>query len=457
MPSDKTQVVHGQWSNRLAYVLAATGAAVGLGNIWKFPYIMGENGGGAFVLVYLACIALIGIPVMIAEVYIGKKARVSPLRAVVKVAADNKASPLWQVFGGMGVAAGYLILSFYAVVAGWALAYVFKSAGGGFTDASPAYLKDTFDLFVSSPVQLLSWTSIILIVTVVVVAKGVQKGLEKATRFMMPGMLLLMLIIVGYSAVYGDFSAALNFMFAPDFSKLTVNSVLTALGHSFFTLSLASGIMLMYGAYLPAQTSIVKSSIWIAVADTSVALLAGLAIFPIVFAFQLEPDAGPSLIFQTLPLAFGQMPGGRVLGSLFFIMLVFAAFTSAIALIESSVAWLIEAKGYSRLQAAIAAGFGLWLLSLLTIFSFAGHSWTQITVFGQQHTLFELIDNLTANVMLPLGGLLIALFVGWKVAPKRLNSELNLKEGFFPIFRIILQIFCPITILVIFLNLIGLF
>ncbi|WP_017445984.1 sodium-dependent transporter [Gayadomonas joobiniege] len=455
MSCKPSQVVHGQWSNRLTYVLAATGAAVGLGNIWKFPYIMGENGGGAFVLVYLACIAIIGVPVMIAEVYLGKQGRQSPMRSVARVVQENKSAPAWRFVGAMGVIAGYLILSFYAVVAGWALAYVFKAAGGGFAGASPAYLQDTFELFVSSPVQLLSWTSIVLIVTVVVVAKGVQNGLEKATRFMMPGMLVLLLFIVGYSAVYGDFTAAFNFMFAADFDKLTTESVLTALGHSFFSLSLASGIMIMYGAYLPKNTSIIKSSIWIAIADTCVALLAGLAIFPIVFAFQLEPGAGPGLIFQTLPLAFGQMPGGRLLGSLFFIMLVFAAFTSAIALIESSVAWLIESKGFSRVQAAIAAGFGLWLLSLLSIFSFVGHDWTRLALFGTSHSLFEWIDSLTANVMLPLGGFFISLFVGWKVAADRLNGELNINTKQLTVLRVLLQFICPLIILLVFLNLIG--
>ncbi|MER2492575.1 sodium-dependent transporter [Catenovulum sediminis] len=456
MSANHKDIVHGQWSNRFAYILAATGAAVGLGNIWKFPYIMGENGGGAFVLVYLLCIAIIGIPVMIAEVYVGKKGRQSPMRAVAKVAKENNAHPLWQSFGAMGVLAGYLILSFYAVIAGWAFAYVFKAAGGSFVDASPEYLSDTFALFLTSPVQLICWTSVILLITVIVVAKGLQNGLEKATRFMMPGMLFLLLVIVVYSGFYGEFAHTVEFMFAPDFSKLTINSVLTALGHSFFTLSLASGVMLMYGAYLPEQTSIVKTSIWIAIADTLVALLAGLAIFPIVFANQLEPSAGPGLIFQTLPLAFGQMPAGRVIGTLFFVMLVFAAFTSAIALIESSVAWLVERRGYKRPQAAVLAGFGLWSLSLLTVFSFTGESWALVSFMGEGKTLFDLLDYLTANIMLPIGGLLIALFAGWKVHSNSFETELALAPVTYAVLRVLLKFVTPLIIILVFVNLIGL-
>ncbi|EWH09988.1 sodium:neurotransmitter symporter [Catenovulum agarivorans DS-2] len=453
--SDKQQSIHSQWSNKLTYILAATGAAVGLGNIWKFPYIMGENGGGAFVLVYLACIALVGIPIMIAEVYLGKKGRLSPMRSVAKVAQQNKASPLWQLAGGMGVLAGYLILSFYAVVAGWACAYIFKAVKGEFAGQDSQALQQTFANFISEPSSLLIWTSCILALTVFVVARGLQAGLEKATRFMMPAMLLLLIIIVAYSSLYGDMAATISFMFAPDFSKLTVESVLTALGHSFFSLSLASGIMIMYGAYLPEKTSIVKTSLWIACADTLVALLAGLAIFPIVFANGLEPGAGPGLIFVTLPLAFGQMPAGQLIGSVFFIMLVFAAFTSAIALIESSVAWLVEKCGFRRVQAAIVAGIGLWVLSLLSVYSFAPDTWATTDLFGESKSYFDVLDYFTSNILLPLGGLFIALFVGWKVNKSELASELNISQAIFQLLVLLLKVVTPIFIIAVFLNLIG--
>lgn len=450
--TDKT---HAQWSNRFAYILAATGAAVGLGNIWKFPYIMGENGGGAFVLVYLFCIAIVGIPVMIAEVYLGKTGRQSPMRALGQVAAKYAAAPAWKYAGGMGVLAGYLILSFYAVIAGWACAYVIETAQGQFINATPAEVKSSFDSLTSSAPKLIAWTSFMLLVTVAVVAKGLQKGLERCVRYMMPAMFLLLLIIAGYSASYGEFAQTLQFMFAPDFSKLTIDAVLEALGHSFFTLSLASGVMIMYGAYLPNNTSIVKTSMWIALADTMVALIAGIAIFPIVFANGLEPSAGPGLIFQTLPLAFGHMPAGQFIGSLFFIMLVFAAFTSAIALIESSVAWLVEKKGFSRITSAALSGFGLWLLSLLSVFSFTGASWAELHWFESSMNFFEIIDYLTAKIMLPLGGFFIALFVGWCVKKQDLAMELKLSSLMFLICSNLLKFISPLIILIVFLNLIG--
>ncbi len=448
---------HAQWSNRFAYILAATGAAVGLGNIWKFPYIMGENGGGAFVLVYLFCIAIVGIPVMIAEVYLGKSGRLSPMRAVAEVAKRYSASKAWKFAGAMGVVAGYLILSFYAVIAGWACAYILETAGGQFEQASAEQIKLSFNQLISSPASLIGWTSFMLIITAAVVAKGLQDGLEKCVRYMMPAMFVLLLVIAGYSASYGDFSQAVSFMFAPDFSKLTIHSVLEALGHSFFTLSLASGVMIMYGAYLPDNTSIVKTSIWIAIADTMVALLAGLAIFPIVFGNGLEPSAGPGLIFETLPLAFGQMPGGQFIGTVFFVMLVFAAFTSAIALIESSVAWLIEKKGFSRVAAAAFSGAGLWLLSLLTIFSFTGADWATVNVFSVDTNFFGVLDTLTSNVLLPLGGLLIAIFVGWVVKQEDLADELKLSSATFSTCVVLLKYVTPLIVFIVFLYLTGIF
>ncbi|KMT66368.1 sodium-dependent transporter [Catenovulum maritimum] len=446
---------HQLWSSRFAYILAATGAAVGLGNIWKFPYIMGENGGGAFVLVYLLCIVLIGIPVMIAEVYIGKRGRKSPLRAVAEVARQSNARPFWQVVGGLGVVAGFLILSFYAVIAGWASAYVFKSAAGTFNAAEPEFLSEIFNDLVSSPKQLILWTSAVLVATTITVANGLQKGLEKAISVMMPVMLTLLVIIAIYAAILGDFSSAFHFMFSPDFSKLTIESVLVALGHAFFSLSLASGIMIMYGAYLPKNTSIVKTSIWIAIADTLVALLAGITIFPIVFANNLEPGAGPGLIFQTLPLAFGQMPGGQLFGTLFFVMLVFAAFTSAIALIESSVAWLVEKMGFNRPLAAVCCGCLLWCLSLLTIYSFAGAQWAQLNLFGLEKSLFDWLDYLTANLMLPIGGLLICIFAAWVVKAEAFKSELKVSDKVFSIIQFLLRWLAPAMIIIVFLNLID--
>ncbi|EKE72188.1 sodium-dependent transporter [Gallaecimonas xiamenensis] len=443
-----------RWSNRFAYILAATGAAVGLGNIWKFPYIMGENGGGAFVLVYLLCIVFIGVPVMMAEVAIGKQGRHTPGHSVSDVAKASGKPAWWGFVGWMGVISGYLILSFYVVIAGWALAYIFKAGAGQFGSGDPKAVANLFAGLTGNGWALLGWTSTVILATVLVIGKGVKAGLERAVSALMPLLFVILLILAGYAASEGDFGAAFHFMFDPDFSKLSINGVVVALGHSFFTLSLASGIMIMYGAYLPEGVSIAKSSLWIAFFDTLVALIAGLAIYPIVFANGLEPGAGPGLIFQTLPIAFGQMPGGRIVGTLFFIMLVFAAFTSALALIESSVAWLVEKRGFSRWGAAFAAGFGIWLLSLGTIASVAELPISQFAMPWGKSDFFTMLDYFTANIALPIGGLLIALFTGW-VANKGLMAELIDAKAVFRLWHPVIKFLAPLAILLVFLQLTG--
>tara|TARA_R110001583_G_scaffold767_1_gene7095 strand:- start:6616 stop:7998 length:1383 start_codon:yes stop_codon:yes gene_type:complete len=454
--------VSNRWSSRYAYILAATGAAVGLGNIWKFPYIMGENGGGAFVFVYLLCIFLIGIPVMMAEVVIGKRGRSTPANAIAHVATESGHSPHWSIIGTIGVLAGFLILSFYAVIAGWAAAYVFFAGSGEFSAAAANPATNTevigalFTDLITSVSQLLIWSTMIIVATIYVISKGVKNGLETAITYLMPSLLLLLVGIMIYSAIVGDFAAAFDFMFHVDFSQLTIEGALVALGHAFFTLSLAMGIMMIYGAYLPKGVSIVKTSITIAIADTVVALIAGLAIYPIVFANGLEPSAGPGLLFQSIPIAFGSMPFGDVVGTLFFIMIVFAAFTSAIALLESPTAYLVERQGMSRTKAAITAGVAVWVLSLCTIYSFAGAEWTKLS-FGMGGDIFEFLDYITANILLPLGGICISIFAGWFIKPEVLKEEFNMSAMSFSIVQILLRFVAPIGILLVFINAIGLF
>jgi len=455
--------VSNRWSNKYAYILAATGAAVGLGNLWKFPYIMGENGGGAFVLVYLLCILFIGIPVMMAEVAIGKRGRSTAANAAAKVAKESGRSQHWSIIGSMGVLAGFLILSFYAVIAGWAVAYVFYAASGEFSAAAAdpatnaATIGALFGNLVSSVEQLLVWSSLIVVAVVYVLSKGVKDGLENAVTYLMPAMFVLLVGIMLYSAVVGDFAAAFSFMFNIDFSKLSIEGVLVALGHAFFTLSLASGIMMVYGAYLPKDVSIAKTSIMIAVADTLVALIAGLAIYPIVFAHGLEPSAGPGLLFQSLPIAFGSMPMGDIVGALFFVMVVFAAFSSAIALLEPAAAYLVERQKMGRAKASMIAGAGIWLLSLLTIFSLSGAEWTLLPFMGEGKSIFDGLDYLTANILLPLGGLLISVFVGWFMKEEFVKEEFNLSPCQFKVMMVLLRYVAPIAITLVFINAIGLF
>ncbi|WP_354623398.1 sodium-dependent transporter [Psychromonas sp. MME2] len=452
--------VSNRWSSRYAYILAATGAAVGLGNLWKFPYIMGENGGGAFVLVYLLCILFIGIPVMMAEVAIGKRGRSTPANAAAMVSVESGHSSHWSVIGSMGVLAGFLILSFYVVIAGWAAAYVLYAGTGEFSAAaanSTTHAEAIGTLFgnlVSSIPQLLIWTTLTVVAVVYVISKGVKDGLETAVTYLMPALLVLLICIMCYSAIVGDFASAFAFMFDVDFSKLTIKGVLVALGHAFFTLSLASGIMMVYGAYLPEGVSIAKTSIMIAIADTVVALIAGLAIYPIVFAHGLEPSAGGSIV-QSLPIAFGSMPMGDFVGTLFFIMVVFAAFTSAIALLESAAAYLVERQGLTRVKAAIIAGSGIWLLSLGTIGSLAGSEWAQINFGFMGGNIFDALDYLTANILLPLGGLLISVFAGWIIKTEVVKSEFSLAPWQFSLVMVLLRFVAPLGILFVFANSVG--
>jgi NSS family neurotransmitter:Na+ symporter len=448
--SDSRGSIHGQWSSRWAFFLAATGSAVGLGNIWKFPYITGENGGGAFVLVYLICIAIIGIPIMMAEIMIGRRGRRSPINTMRILARQGRHNPRWQYLGWGGVVAGFLIISYYSVIAGWAMAYVFRAAGSAFDGATADGVASIFSALVSDPERLLAWHTIFMAMTIIVVSRGVASGLEKAVRYLMPALFILLVLLLGYSMTTGAFMQGFAFMFNPNFSALTGQGVLIAMGHAFFTLSLGMGAIMVYGSYLSSDTSIAKVSIAIALADTAVALIAGLAIFPLVFANHLEPSSGPGLIFQTLPLAFGHMPGGALFGTLFFILLVFAAWTSAISLIEPAVTWLVETLHMPRLKATVYSGLAAWLLGMGTIFSF--NIWSKATINGK--TFFELLDYLTANIMLPLGGLAISLFAGWIMVRGSVRDELKIQHPrMFQIWYTLVRYVTPVAVIIVFFSL----
>ncbi|GBE07253.1 sodium:neurotransmitter symporter family protein [bacterium BMS3Abin11] len=456
MSEVKNVSIHGQWSSRWAFILAATGSAVGLGNIWKFPYITGEYGGGAFVLVYLVSVALIGIPIMMAEVMLGRRGRQSPINTMRSLAKEEGRHGIWSWIGWMGVLAGFLILSYYSVIAGWALAYVFRTGSGAIQAVGSAGIKKIFTELVSDPEKLLAWHTIFMVMTMVVVARGVKNGLEMAVRYLMPALLILLLILVGYAMNTGHFYEAVDFLFKPDFSKLTGGAILTAMGHAFFTLSLGMGAIMIYGSYLPDNASIARTSIIISIADTAVALLAGLAIFPIVFSFpELTPGAGPGLIFQTLPMAFSQMPGGQIFGALFFVLIVIAAWTSSISLIEPAVAWLIENRGMSRVMAAVWCGVATWLVGIATVLSFSKWAFDFNFLGTVKHNgVFDILDILTANIMLPAGGFFIAIFAGWMMSEKHSREELALGRSYI-LWQFLIKYIAPALVLVVILNLFG--
>jgi NSS family neurotransmitter:Na+ symporter len=448
-----TKSIHGEWSSRFAYILAATGSAVGLGNIWKFPYITGENGGGAFVLVYLGCVLAIGIPIMMAETMMGRRGRQSPINTLSTLSEEANASRHWHYLGWMGVVAGILILSYYSVIAGWAIAYVFKAILGGFS-ADAALVKASFDELIASPVQLVAWHSLFMVTTMVVVMQGVKGGLEKAVQLLMPTLLMLLLLLVAYAMTTGEYYfKGLNFLFSPDFSEIDSDAVLTAMGHAFFTLGLGMGAIMVYGSYLPSGVSIAKTTLYIAGADTIVALLAGIAIFPLVFANGLEPGSGPGLIFQTLPIAFGNMTGGWLFGVLFFVLLVFAALTSSISLVEPIVAWLVENKGFSRVKACVMSGVAIWALGVSVALSF--NVWSGFKIFDK--TIFDFLDYLTANLMLPIGGFCIAIFAGWVMQQEHVKDELDLTEQQYKIWKFLVSYVAPVSVFIVFLHVLGLF
>jgi NSS family neurotransmitter:Na+ symporter len=443
------QSIHGIWTKRWTFILAATGSAVGLGNIWKFPYMAGENGGGAFVLIYLMFIFAIGIPVMLAEILLGRRGRASPINSMHKLADEARATPFWGGIGWLGALAGLFILSFYSVVAGWAVSYVYLMVTGTFEGQSAEAISGVFGDLVSDPKRLLDWHTLFLAMTIVVVANGIHKGLEMAVQWLMPLLFVMLLILFGYATTQDSFADSVSFMFKVDFSKLTEESILSALGHSFFTLSLGMGAIMAYGAYMSRQQNLASTVVTIGLLDTLIALLAGIVIFTIVFNNGLEPGAGPSLMFQTLPIAFSKMPGGIVLGTIFFILVVAAAWSSAISLAEPAVAWAVESTGISRLQAALIVGVLAWLLGAACALSL--NVWGDVRIFD--NNIFDFFDKLTTNIMLPLGGLLICVFVAWVMDRAIVRAEVDIDHPtIYKAWFFLVRFVSPVGVAVVMIN-----
>ena len=443
---------HGEWSSRTAFILAATGSAVGLGNIWKFPYITGENGGGAFVLIYILCVMFIGIPIMLAEVYLGKRGRLNPIASIKYISEKENRSKNWKIIGLIGILAGILILSYYSVIAGWTMAYATRAAFGVINNIDAVGATSMFNDFVSDPERLLAWHTIFSIMTAIVVSKGVKSGLESAVIRLMPALLVLLLALVIFSAIEGDFLNGMKFMLYPDFSQVTWKTILIAMGQAFFSLSLGMGALMVYGSYLSKEISIPQTCVIVASLDTLVALLAGLAIFPIVISSGLEMTQGPGLIFQTLTVAFGAMPGGQLFGTLFFILLIFAAWTSSISLIEPMIIWMIEKYNLTRIQAATISSGLAWLLGIGTIISFNVGS--EIKIFDMN--IFQTLDYLTSNILLPLGGIMITIYVGWFISKESIDKELNIKSSILRfIWYLSARFVAPIAVVLVMLNALG--
>lgn len=442
---------HVIWGQRGSFILAATGSAVGLGNIWKFPYITGENGGGAFVLMYLGCILLIGIPIMMAEILMGRRARANPILATAELCETAGASKGWTVIGWMGALAGLVILSFYTVIAGWTLEYVENAVSGKFVGLDGESSQQLFSGLLSDKGQLLQWHTAFTLMTVAILALGVTRGLESAVRIMMPALFVLLLILLGYAALEGEFATSLRFMFSFNPEDLSWEAALVAMGHSFFTLSLGMGAIMAYGAYMPSNQSVGQTVMLVALLDTLVALVAGVAIFAFVFATPgISPGAGPGLMFVTLPVAFGNMGAGVVIGCIFFVMVMLAAWTSTISLLEPGVAYLNERFGLHRVIASLLLGAIAWVMGLGSVLSFNDWADRQF-LWGKNY--FDSMDFLATNIMLPLGGMLIALFVGWKLRDEHLLHELKFESArLLRWWRPILKYVSPIAVLIVLVN-----
>ena len=450
-------ITHEHWSSRTGFLLAAIGAAVGLGNIWRFPYVLGTNGGAAFVLVYLLSIFLVAMPIMMGEMILGRQGRMSAPGTLKKMALDMRASPNWKWLGWMGIVVLFLVLSFFSVIGGWSMAYIFKTASGQFAGMSPEDVGNSFALFLDSPGTLIFWHAVFMAMTIFIVSRGVKAGIEKAVTIMMPALFIMLIGLVIYGVVAGDFMQAVSFLFRPDFSKLTPEVTLNAMGQALFSVNVGVGALLTYSAYLPEEVDLVKSSVVITIGDTLVALLAGLMIFPIVFAYGLDPAEGPGLIFVTLSAAFGSMPGGAAIGTVFFVLVFFAALTSALSMLEVQICRLEENEGASRAKMSVVLGAAIFLFGILTALSFNVMADVRpLSVFAMfaERNIFEIIVYIAANVLMPIGALLYAVFVGWWLSKEMTMNALGLADGIgYRSWRFLVRYVAPIVIAAIFIAL----
>ena len=435
------------WKGNSTFILAAAGSAVGLGNIWKFPYMVGSNGGSAFVIIYLLCILAIGLPVMASEVLIGKYGRKSPINSLKALAKENAINENWKYLGILGALAGILILSYYSVFAGMALSYIFNFFPSGLENPSE-YSARYFSELSSSHWILIFWHSTFLMITCWIVAMGVVKGIGRSVSILMPFLFLFIILISFYSSYIGNFNETIFFLFKPDFSSITPEVVISAMGQAFFSLSIGMGAIMAYGAYMPERQVIGKTVLTIIILDTLVALCAGIAIFPIVFSnTSLEVSAGPGLIFETLPVAFYSLPFGNLFSIIFFTLISIAALSSSISLLEPFTAWMEEKLKMHRRTIVVCLGFLVWFLGMGSIFSF--NVWSDLKFLGLN--FLELMDYLTNNIMLPVGGFFISIFVGWVLPNSLVQKYVKLNDQLFKIFIFFLKYVSTGAIALIFL------
>ena len=450
------QFEHETWSSQSAFLLAAIGGAVGLGNLWRFPFLAGQNGGGAFVLIYIGFVVLLCLPLVIAELAMGRRGQGSAIATMRNLTAEAGASPLWQIIGWISVILPLVALGYYSVVAGWSIDYVGKAVMNSFENISGDKSDAMFTELEGSPVRVLIFHAMFIALAVVVVARGLGKGIEVLMKYMMPSLFVLLVVLALNSIFRLDIGAGLSFLFTPDFSKITMKVVLLALGQAFFSIAVGVGMLLTYGAYLPKDVSLTRAAIWIISADTLVAILAGIVIFPIVFSNGLDPASGPKLIFVTLPVAFGNMPGGYLIGLFFFVMLFFAAFSTVIAMLEPAVSWLEEYKGMSRAKVTFgAAAFG-WFIGIFAALGF--NVLADVRLLGSfklmaDKNIFEVIDFFVATLGIPFNAAILSLFAGWIMSRSALMEEMQVSSPvLISYMRFTLRYIAPVVIGTIFFQ-----
>jgi len=433
------------WIGKWTFVMAAAGSAVGLGNIWGFPYKAGTEGGSAFVLIYLGCILVVGLPIMMAEIMIGRRARKSPVNAMKIAALDSGQSSNWQAVGWGGLVSVILILSFYSVIAGICLNYIGIAAMPNTTISS----GEQFTLVTASAPRLLFWHTLFIGLNIAILAAGVINGIERMVRLLMPTLFILMIVMVINAMINGDFIKGFSFLFSPNFSDVDATTFLRAMGQAFFSLSLGMGSIMCYGSYMPQEENIFKTSLTVAGLDTLIAILAGLAIFPIIFAYGMEPGAGPGLVFISLLSVFIDMPFGNIIGPAFFILLSIAALSSAISLLEPSVAYFAEEKITSRFAAALILGLLAWFIGIGSVLSF--NEWSDLAFIGDLNFL-DSMDYLANQFLMPIGGMMVAIFAGWFLKPNLALDEFsNVQLKVFHVWRFFIRYISPTLVAAVFI------
>ncbi len=435
------------FASKFGVIAAAAGSAIGLGNIWRFPYVAGENGGSAFILVYLGFVILIGVPVMLSEFMIGRRSQRNPIGAFKRLQPGSK----WYLTGVMGVVVAFMILAFYSTIAGWTLHYLYLSVVNAFAGLDEKGLQTLFNNFHTSTMMPLFWQAVFMAMTAFVVIAGVEKGIEKYTKILMPILFIIIVILDIRALTLDGASKGLEFLFYPDFSKITSATILEALGQAFFSLSIGMGVLITYGSYIQKDNDLVNVAVEVSFFDTLIAVLAGVAIFPAVFAFNIAPSAGPGLVFLTIPAIFQAMPGGYFFAILFFFLLFVAALTSSISVLEVVVAYMVEEKNMDRKKASIISTILISILGVLATLSFGVLS--DFKIFSK--TVFDLLDYASANIMLPLGGLLIVIFVGWVMPLPSVVKEVSSgkkRKKIFKVYYFIIRYIAPVAIGLIFLN-----